>query len=482
MTVLTDRFVIALTFVILIVLHEIRKIVWPPSNFPKTLPTIPFYVCFITLFTDWDQEKIYNVYYRQKLEKHGAVKVYFASRWNILVTRPEYLVQIFKNNEVFEKSGNHEKIPYSVLAEYTGDNVISAGNRNWKKYRDVITQSILIPNLQPLEENVRDFITQLKLAPKNSAIASYIQKLTLANIGDCIIGVDLHSNNDENSIHDQIQRVKQQIFKPIYMNFPFLDKLPIPSRVRARNTVRVFKEQYCAKIEREITPENLTRLGPVLSEAFHAAEITEKQFQDNAVIALVAGHENPQLLITSLLYVLAKYEHVQQRLREELSKLQLEEKDQCVLLNQIVYETLRMYPPLGHIINRRTNCKVILGENIVIPKGVYVGYNNFGTQRDPKYWKKADLFRPERWGETSAEMLRLYSSAKSKCILPAFHGRNRACLGEKFALAQVRKVVIGVVESFEFALDPKWTEKLTPAGPICPANLKLVTKEILSLD
>lgn len=74
----------------LVIAYEIRKIVLPPSNFPKNIPTIPFYAILVAKYKGWDQERLFNEYYRDSVEKHGAVKVYFASMWNILVTKPEF--------------------------------------------------------------------------------------------------------------------------------------------------------------------------------------------------------------------------------------------------------------------------------------------------------------------------------------------------------------------------------------------------------
>lgn len=476
-----NRFVITLTAVMLWVIQELCAIVWPPLDFPQNIPTIPFYVNLIGLFKDLDQEQIYNRYYRAKLEKYGAVKVYFGSRWNVLVSRPEYLSQILRFNDIFEKSGNQEKIPHSVLAEYTGDNVISAGNSNWKLYRKVVTESILFPNLEPLHHNTKDFALSLAKQLQTSELINIglsLQKLTMANIGDCILGVDLHcSSSGGAQIFRQLQRVKAQIFRPLYMSFPALDSFPIRSRLEARKAVQNFKKRYCQKIVDEVTPENSNRLGPKLASSFEMGEITEKQFQDNAIIVLVAGHENPQLLFTSLLYVLAKHPDQQKLLREQLKSTS--SKEELPLLHSIIYETLRMYPPIGQIINRKTNCKVQLGADIVIPKDTYVGYNNFATQRDPNYWgQDCDSFNPNRWGSTLKEINETYNLAKSRCTLPAFHGRSRACLGEKFALAQTKRFLVAVAENFHIELDPNWNERLTPAGPISPRNLSLVIREV----
>ena len=107
-------------------------------------------------------------------------------------------------------------------------------------------------------------------------------------------------------------------------------------------------------------------------------KLTEKQFLDNAIILMIAGHENPLLLMLSLLYVVSKYPQVQELIRNETESTK-------PYLHSVIYETLRMYPPLGLIINRCTTRITKLG-NIVIPKNVYCGYNNFGTGRDRNVW------------------------------------------------------------------------------------------------
>lgn len=69
---------------------------------------------------DVDQEETFNKYVREPLLEHGAVKIFFGAQWNILVQRSEYLVEILKNEEIYQKSGNQKKIPHSVLAEFLG--------------------------------------------------------------------------------------------------------------------------------------------------------------------------------------------------------------------------------------------------------------------------------------------------------------------------------------------------------------------------
>lgn len=467
---------ILFTLAVLCVGVWVRGIILPPSDFPKNIPTIPFYVCFIPILTNWDQEKIYRKFYREKLEKYGLVKMYFASRWNILVSKPEYVLEVIRQDNIFEKSGNQEKIPYSILSEYLGDNLISAGNENWIKYRRVAEDSIKFPDTQPLHSHLETLVSEIRSAinyDENVRVNDIFQRFTLACVGDCIIGCDLMSKNCSESIHERVIALKKQIFKPMYMNFAFLDSLPIPSRIKARQSVRDFKSYITNKILSERTNENIKKLGSRLAASYEIGEISNKQFQDNAMIAMIAGHENPQILLTTVIYFLAKYQDVQKKLRGEIHMLPLESRENCAFLNAVVYESLRLYPPIAQLINRVTRAEVYLGGKFRIPKNVYVGYNNMFTQRDRNYWKDADEFQPSRWGTSAEEIASNYRHSKSKCTFIAFHGRKRACLGQQFALLEVKMAVISIMQSFEFTIDPKWSHRVTQSGPMWPVNLSI---------
>lgn len=114
----------------------------PPSGFPKNIPTIPFYVTLLSLVKDVDQTKLYREYFEKPLAGSGAVKTWWGSRWSILVERPEYIRELFKHVDVYEKSGNYAKNPHSVLGEYVPENIITCHGELWKKYHDIIKPAL----------------------------------------------------------------------------------------------------------------------------------------------------------------------------------------------------------------------------------------------------------------------------------------------------------------------------------------------------
>lgn len=197
----------------------------PPRDFPRNIPVIPFYVTFISLFKKIDQEHIYHTYLQEPLNKHGAVIIYFGSRWNVLLQRPEYLSEVFKDINVFEKSGNQKKVPHSVLAAYTGDNIISAHGETWKSYRKIM-QPGLQKNFDPVSMKTNSILF-VNLIKEQTAISSnksipvqqLIQRFTLANVSEELLGTDFEVSTIHINLHlTNLNRLLKDLMLPCIFN------------------------------------------------------------------------------------------------------------------------------------------------------------------------------------------------------------------------------------------------------------------------
>jgi cytochrome P450 len=105
--------------------------------------------------------------------------------------------------------------------------------------------------------------------------------------------------------------VKKEIFNPIFLNFPFLDSFPIPGRIKARALVKRFSDELANGLlkSHEGKPRSMDsdKLGSRLLAARANGLLTEKELHDNLNVTFVAGQENPQLLLTSIMYLLGKH-------------------------------------------------------------------------------------------------------------------------------------------------------------------------------
>lgn len=180
---------------------------FPPTHFPKNIPTIPFYFTLLPLFKEVDQEDLYRRYLEAPLSEHGAVKIFFGGTWNVLVTRPAYIVQVLKQDEVFPKAGNHVKNPHGILALYTGVNIISSIGETWKHFT-----SIIRPGLQAdldstiIVKNTKKLIKLLLVEQDRDGqvlMPGHLQEYALANLSEVLLGssfdVGIHTRLSQDS-------------------------------------------------------------------------------------------------------------------------------------------------------------------------------------------------------------------------------------------------------------------------------------------
>ncbi|KAI0444280.1 Dit2 protein [Xylaria telfairii] len=457
----------------------IAKIVSPPAHFPKNIPTIPFYYTLIPLFKEVDQEELYHKYLEKPLTECGAVKMFFGGHWNVVITRPAYMAQVLKHDEDFPKTGNHVKNPHSVLALYTGENIISAVGETWKHFATLakpalqadIDASIVVKNTHKLIS----ILLQEHNKTNRVAVLEHIQAHAIANVTESLLGSSFEAFGNQNHPLLKLQReIKPKIFHPFHLNFPNLDRFPIPSREEAKRLVKRFQNELASLVmqgHRHKCQPDSNNLGCRLLSAYGNGQLSEYHMQQNALITFVAGHENPMILTLSNLFVLADKLDLQEQVRQEVMSLPPEDRinpdalARLPLLTSIIFETLRMFPPLSQIMNKRTASDVMLGEDILLRAGTYTGYNGYSTNRNRDFWgRDADVFRPSRWGETIDDMNSLFRRATSKAAFITFHGGKRACLGQRWALAAHRVTMSLFLTSVKWHLDPTWPRKMTPVS------------------
>jgi len=173
-----------------------------PWDFPRHLPVIPIYISLIGLYNDMGQDEVYERWYRKPLEKHGAVIVWFAGRWSILVTRPKYLTEIFRNEDLYAKAGSQVKIPWSVIASLVGDNIINTHN-NWKLFTQIMKPGMqkrdfdTTPMVQKSKKLVDIFLEKQRKAKSNGvrekggvAVNGDIQKWAIDVMGESFLNFD----------------------------------------------------------------------------------------------------------------------------------------------------------------------------------------------------------------------------------------------------------------------------------------------------
>jgi len=198
--------------------------------------------------------------------------------------------------------------------------------------------------------------------------------------------------------------------------------------------------------------------------------MTEDQLLDEANILLLAGHETSANALSWLFYLLARHPEASAQVRQERSTAGLAhrapafaELPQLLYAQQVIQETMRLYPP-AWILDR-----VALEDDefrgLPIPKGTLFSIYIHGIHRHPALWPEPDAFRPERFTPGQQPPIPAYA------YLP-FGGGPRMCVGNHFALTEIQLVLLEALHHFEFrpvVAAPAETDPLVtlrPKGPL----------------
>ena len=168
----------------------------------------------------------------------------------------------------------------------------------------------------------------------------------------------------------------------------------------------------------------------------------------NMQFFIVAGHETTALAIAWALYLLANSPDHQARAHDE-ARAQLkgrvaEAGDLAAMpfINQVLEETMRLYPPVGllarHVVGKDELCGRIINPADILFLPIWA------LHRHELLWEMPERFVPERFAPDIVRDRYQY--------LP-FGAGPRICVGANFAMMQAGIILSTLVQNFRFTQD-----------------------------
>jgi cytochrome P450 len=190
------------------------------------------------------------------------------------------------------------------------------------------------------------------------------------------------------------------------------------------------------KVERDSSLPTVTQndMKHDLLQHLIDAGLDDSTIRDQMLTMLIAGHDTSTALLAWAFALLGQHPDVHRQLVSEL-----EHDDRPPLLDQVIKEALRLYPPI-HIGNRMV-AENMEFEDGTVPTGERMFYSIYLTHRDPSIWENADDFCPARFERGRKTPPFSY--------VP-FGGGPRACIGAAFGQAEARLVLAYLLKNFTF--------------------------------
>ncbi|EJD39174.1 cytochrome P450 [Auricularia subglabra TFB-10046 SS5] len=228
-----------------------------------------------------------------------------------------------------------------------------------------------------------------------------------------------------------------------------------------------------AKLADAVSENNIMRVLIKANQALDPAEkMSEEEVQGQINTLVSAANVTSSRALSMILYNLSQNADLQDRVRDEVAeatvahggKLSFDQLEALPILDAVVRETLRRFPPLAQV--ARTCLKdtilplahPIAGRDgstiseISVPAGTDIYMSMIATNNDFDTWgPDAREWKPERWlsklptSVTDARVPGVYSHQMT------FIAGSRSCIGFKFALVEIKVVLSALLAHFRFS-------------------------------
>ena len=163
-----------------------------------------------------------------------------------------------------------------------------------------------------------------------------------------------------------------------------------------------------------------------------------------------AGSETSSTAIEWAISELLKNPKEMEKAQEEVRRVYLGKTSidetyihELKFLRSVIKETLRLHPPVPLLLPRESSQSCVI-EGYEIPAKTKVIVNGWAIGRDPKRWKEAEKFYPERFLDSLID----YKGADFEFI--PFGAGRRICPGMSFATAVVELTLANLLYHFDW--------------------------------
>ncbi|XP_075558811.1 cytochrome P450 3A6-like isoform X4 [Dermacentor variabilis] len=176
------------------------------------------------------------------------------------------------------------------------------------------------------------------------------------------------------------------------------------------------------------------------------------QLSSNCMTVFLGGYDTTRLVLTCWFYLMGRHPEVQEKMRQEVLEAFEKEGDQLSLRtlttlpysNQVISETMRLYPPIITFTSRCADEDYHYGK-FVIKEGTSVLVPTYQLHHDPQYWNEPEKFDPERFSPENKRFI-------NPTAYQPFGLGPRICLGQRLALAELLSVAAQTLRHYRITL------------------------------
>ncbi|XP_070563969.1 cytochrome P450 4F12-like isoform X1 [Ptychodera flava] len=375
----------------------------------------------------------------------------------------------------------------AFVKPWLGDGLVISKGAKWKRNRKLLTPGFHFQILKSYSKIFIDsasiLVTKWSDLPDQDSIeiSQQLRLLTLHSLMKCIFSLDSHCqtkpefNPYVTAVYEVSDLILKRFFNILHYNDFIYYNLTADGRKYRRSleclhnySRNVIKERKAAlEVERATGKVNDRRYVDFLDILLSAKDedgkgLRDEEIQDEVDTFMFAGHDTTASGISWCLYNLAKHPEHQKKCQQEIDEFFLkkgsidvewEDLNSFSYLTMCLKESLRI-TPVAPEIGRQLTKPLELPDGRVFPIGMPIWINIYALHRNVHVWKDPEVYDPFRFRQENAEQ-------RSPFAYVPFSAGPRNCIGQNFAMSEMKIVLSVLLHHFEFSLDDQKPVKPT---------------------
>lgn len=205
--------------------------------------------------------------------------------------------------------------------------------------------------------------------------------------------------------------------------------------------------------------QKFTFLDILLQATVNGKPLGTDDIREEVDTFMFEGHDTTTSGLNFTIYHLAENPIVQEKILEELTGIMgvdasfqptYQQLQEMKYLEMVIKESLRLHPPVSSI--GRKTLEPIQIQGVTIPADIDLNIPIYAIHRDPNVFPNPDKFDPDRF-------LTFEQQNRNPYVYLPFSAGHRNCIGQKFAMLELKSVLSTLIRNFKIISTPK-TKKI----------------------
>ncbi|XP_063079355.1 cholesterol 24-hydroxylase-like [Engraulis encrasicolus] len=408
----------------------------------------------------------------------------------LIVSCPEATKEVLMSPKYSKDPFVYKRLFNLFGTRFLGTGLVTAmDHESWYKQRRIMDPAFssvylrgLIDTFNERAERLMTKLSEFADSEEPVHMHKMINSFTMDVITKIAFGVDLDLMNVNDSPFPQaiemclkgmVHYIRDPLFQLWSKNKKVIEEIKEACQLLRKTGAMWINERKKAVQSGEEVPMDI--LTQILKSAEENKKDDDEEIMlDNFVTFFIAGQETTANQLAFAIMELGRHPEILQRLKEEVDDvlgvkqdISNEDLGRLTYLNQVLKETLRLYPTAPG--TSRWLAKDIVIDGIKVPGNCAVLFSSYVSSRLDRFFKDPLTFDPERFNVNAPKPY--------YCYFPFALG-PRSCLGQNFSQIEAKVAMAKLLQRFDFSLVPGQSFEILDTGTLRPESGVMCTLKL----